>query len=424
MANFPEEFSEVFSRIQGIKPVGSYGKWTACCPSHEDEKQSLSIAIGRSGGLVMNCNAFNGCTIKTILSAIGLDMKSIAPPHMRERKMATSKIVKVYDYCDLVSGKLLYQCIRYEPKRFNYRRPNPAFKTSEPISDTNPEWIYNLEGVTRVLYRLPELKRELAKNPTRFVFQVEGERDVDALWNLGFLATCNPMGAGKWLPEFTNALTGYNVIVIADNDPEDPKTKRRPGLEHANMVCRELLGKAKTLFLIESMPGVGDKGDFSDWLAMQKNGEVEIKKSIKSICSSAKPYGVVEDPKSPPQQQEKPVAQPSTQTPTKQSTEKTQTPAKSPTEAGAATSPEKQPIDQGNALDLTLTTLDALAIAMSEPHSIAEWYGRVGIAFNTLASYITLDSEKFDPAATRQIAAYLAACVIRGLDKAIPKPPA
>ena len=419
MASFPEEFSDVFSRIQGIKPVGTYGKWTACCPSHEDKKQSLSIAIGRSGGLIMNCNAFNGCTIQTILTAIGLTIKSIAPPHMRDKKMATSKIVKVYDYLD-ESGKLVYQCIRYEPKRFNYRRPNPAFNTSQPVSDTNPEWVYNLEGVTRVLYRIAEVKKALAQNPSRYVFVVEGEKDVDALWNLGFLATCNPMGAGKWLPEFTAALTGCNVIVIADNDPEDPKTKRRPGLEHAHLVCRDLLGKAKTIHLIEAMPGVGDKGDFSDWLAAQKNGDVEIKKSIKAICASAKPYGVEPKPA--------PTPSPAPQPPQGQ-----QTPSQSTTSppveqiAPRPTQPAqqgKEPIDKGNALDLVLTTLDALSLTTTEPHSVGEWYGRIAIAFNTLNSHCTLDKDKFDPQATRQVAAYLAAMVVLGLDKAIPKSPA
>ena len=38
------------------------------------------------------------------------------------------------------------------------------------------EWIKNLEGVRRVLYRLPEL---LAADPAEPVFLVEGEKDVE-----------------------------------------------------------------------------------------------------------------------------------------------------------------------------------------------------------------------------------------------------
>ena len=54
------------------------------------------------------------------------------------------KIVKTYDYKD-ESGQLLYQVVRYEPKDFRQRRP-----------DGQGGWIWNLQGVRRVLYRLQE----------------------------------------------------------------------------------------------------------------------------------------------------------------------------------------------------------------------------------------------------------------------------
>jgi len=57
------------------------------------------------------------------------------------------RIIATYDYKD-ESGKLLYQAVRYEPKDFRQRRP-----------DGKGGWIWNLEGVRRVLYRLEELLR-------------------------------------------------------------------------------------------------------------------------------------------------------------------------------------------------------------------------------------------------------------------------
>ena len=50
------------------------------------------------------------------------------------------------------------------------------------------------------------------------VFIVKGEKDVDNLWRGGLSATCNPMGAGKWRPEYNKFFTGKNVVIIPDDD--------------------------------------------------------------------------------------------------------------------------------------------------------------------------------------------------------------
>ena len=67
-----------------------------------------------------------------------------------------------------------------------------SFKQRQP--DGKRGWIWNIRGVRLVLYRLPEL----LKRATETVFICEGEKDVHSLEGLGVLATCNPMGAGKW----------------------------------------------------------------------------------------------------------------------------------------------------------------------------------------------------------------------------------
>src|SRR5262249_8439441 len=89
-------------------------------------------------------------------------------------------IVATYDYAD-ETGKLLFQTVRYYHKNFAQRRP-----------DGNGGWIWNLEGVRRVLYRLPEV------TAAQTVCIAEGEKDAENLRTLGFVATTNPMGAGKW----------------------------------------------------------------------------------------------------------------------------------------------------------------------------------------------------------------------------------
>jgi len=107
----------------------------------------------------------------------------------RFRPGQKAKIIATYDYPD-ERGDLLYQVVRFEPKSFRQRRP-----------DGHGGWIYNLDGVRRVLYRLPELLASARTKAT--VYIVEGEKDVNALYSHDFIATCNPMGAGKWLDEYS-----------------------------------------------------------------------------------------------------------------------------------------------------------------------------------------------------------------------------
>src|SRR5712692_868220 len=98
-----------------------------------------------------------------------------------EQAAAGMKITATYDYQDRF-GDLGYQVLRFEPKSFRQRRP-----------DGNGGWLWNLENVRRLPYRLPELKGKPS------VLVCEGEKDADTAWKLGIPATTNAGGAGKWV---------------------------------------------------------------------------------------------------------------------------------------------------------------------------------------------------------------------------------
>ena len=124
------------------------------------------------------------------------------------------QIVATYDYTD-EAGHLLYQVVRTQPKGFFQRRP-----------DGEGGWI-NKKSKRQVLYHL----REVVEAP--IVFVVEGEKDAETLRSQGFVATTNAGGAeAPWLPEFTEALAGREVIVIPDND--------KPGRDRAARIARAL----------------------------------------------------------------------------------------------------------------------------------------------------------------------------------------
>ena len=157
-------------------------------------------------------------------------------------------IVATYDYVD-ENGTLLFQVTRHDPKTFRQRRPNGQ-----------GGWVWSLNGVRRVVYRLPEATETIANE--RLITIPEGEKDVDALWRIGVPATCNPMGAGKWSDELTPTFAGADVCLIADNDA--------PGRKHANEVAAKLVGiavRVRVLDLARAWPQCPEKGDISDWIA-------------------------------------------------------------------------------------------------------------------------------------------------------------
>ena len=68
-------------------------------------------------------------------------------------------------------------------------------------------------------YKLPDI----ISNPDKPVLVVEGEKDADALTHLGFVATCNSGGAGKWAESLNRYFTGRDIIILPDNDQAGEK---------------------------------------------------------------------------------------------------------------------------------------------------------------------------------------------------------
>ena len=160
------------------------------------------------------------------------------------------KVVITYDYHD-AAGALLFQVCRMSPKKFLQRRP-----VTRP--DGKGDWIWDLKGVDPVPYHLPEVI------PAALVYIVEGEKDADRLRSLGLVATCNPMGAGKWRPGYNPHFKGKVVVIFPDND--------QAGRSHAHDVARALHKIAASVKIVE-LPGLPAKGDVSDWL--ESTGTVE-----------------------------------------------------------------------------------------------------------------------------------------------------
>jgi putative DNA primase/helicase len=110
--------------------------------------------------------------------------------------------------------------------------------------------------VRQVPYRLPQLIEAVAAG--QVIFIPGGEKCCDALVELGFPATCNSGGEGKWPDQITPYFKGSDIVILPDND--------EPGRKHAKLVASKLHGVAKRIRILE-LPGLRPKDDIADWLA-------------------------------------------------------------------------------------------------------------------------------------------------------------
>jgi len=214
--------------------------WQLRCPAHSDRNPSLSLGENAEHHALLHCQA--GCDTDAVLNALGLSRRDLYPIQPDDRRQ--DPVVARYQYVD-ETGAPLFEVERTAAKRFRQRRPDPL----------NPgKWIYKLDGVRRVLYRLPLVLEAIRES--QIVYVVEGEKDVHTLEARGLVATTNPGGVGKWRPEYTEALRGAHVVVIADRDSAGQ------GQKHARAIAAELTPVVASLTLVQ--PAVGK--DITDHL--------------------------------------------------------------------------------------------------------------------------------------------------------------
>lgn len=220
---------DVAVRLSNGGPVRRSGQgWMVRCPAHDDDSPSLSVAPGATTDVVLHCHA--GCESDAVLAAAELTWADLDEAPVRE---LTTEVT--YDYTD-DEGRLLYQVVRRPGKKFLQRRPDQIAGT----------WIWNLAGIQRVLYRLPEVRSAVADG--RPVWITEGEKDADYVRATGECATTCPQGAGKWDDSFAVVLEGADVTVWADKD--------EAGWKHAHQVRQSLLDHAvASVRIVESNYG-------------------------------------------------------------------------------------------------------------------------------------------------------------------------
>lgn len=302
---------DFLSQLQGVVETGA-GKWSACCPAHDDSNPSMSVTVGDNGGILVHCHA--GCSPESIVGAMGLKMSDLmkdSPRRGREpgkkksakaddaplpsfkapkKKRDYGKKVAEYDYQD-AEGKAIYRVERRVmadgKKTFVQMHPDPKSKYG---------WTWGVKsaGVERVPFHLPKILA--AGKAGKNVVVVEGEKDVLTVEKLiGCCATCNSGGAGKWEKGWGKYFEGVpSILIVADKDPErkvDEKTGEEKtfavGQRHACLVerCLRLDGYEGKILKICVPDVTKDDGetvhckDFTDWAEAMAAAGKKVDKS-------------------------------------------------------------------------------------------------------------------------------------------------
>lgn len=247
--------------VSGFKSNGrqAYGR----CPFHEDTNASFSVNLLTGQFRCHGCQLVGNAI--TFARKFGVSTPSVdgsiapslpAPAHTSRPQQpvrapleaaggtneprAPISLVATYEY-QYEDGAPATRVLRYEPKSFRQQRWN------------GQAWIWSLEGVRRVPYRLPKL---LASKD--LIHWVEGEKDVETLERHGLLATTTPMGAKSWAADYARYFNGRFIALLPDNDP--------PGEAYARAAAADLRAAGAHVKLVR-LPGLPEKGDVSDYLS-------------------------------------------------------------------------------------------------------------------------------------------------------------
>ncbi|GEM_PF-4370481 len=249
----------------------------AICPFHNDHVPSLSVTQKKDGIWLFNCHGCKaaGTIFDFVMKMEGVNfvdagrriqvlegIKAGAMPSAKKRRAAPWKrpapeeIVEAeYAYTN-EQGVILYVKRRFKPKDFDFYR----------TVDGKPIW--DIKGVRRVLFNLPEVIKQES------IWLVEGEKDVLTLENLGFAAT-TAGGANDWTNEFLPFFAGKEIIVCWDTDAA------QIGRERA--LAASKVAETTLLVDLEKQANLKGKHDITDFI----NGLGDIPNDKKSLAVRA-----------------------------------------------------------------------------------------------------------------------------------------
>ena len=262
-------FDELLNKFTNQKRL-SNGSYQCSCPlpshKHGDKSQSLTITE-KEDRILLFCHVCGESATPEILKSVELEEKDLFKKNWnRETSSSNSPSGGDKKTCSLdwiiknSTSHYFYNNDKneYEILKVRYLDKN----TGEEVKGCFyhyagcDRWIKNLNGKRPQLYKLPELLQAI-KTGEEYIFDVEGEKDVDTLSKLGLTAVTSG-SAKSWQEKFKDYYKGTKkVIILPDND--------QPGKEYALEKAKSLHGIAEEVKIVE-LPGLKEREDVTDWI--------------------------------------------------------------------------------------------------------------------------------------------------------------
>ena len=275
-----QAIDRVLGKLNTAKPAG-LGKWTACCPAHEDRTASLSIALG-DRGVVARC--FAGCTTEAIADAIGVPLFEWfddEPTPMRPRPVAVPQVLPNRSTLDGWGKRLMVHHPMLDRLRELRGWDRAALhelgvgwdgqRLTLPVEDEDGQLInvcrYLPNGSPKML-GLSHRPRGLFPRPEMLngtLWIVEGEPDAITAASIGLEGVGVP-GANGWRTEWATRFAGRDVVIVPDCDD--------PGRKLADQIAMNLYGICSSVRVVDLDPARSDGYDLSD--AVREGATVDV----------------------------------------------------------------------------------------------------------------------------------------------------
>jgi Toprim domain len=273
---------------RGIKLNGGRIERCGPCPRCEgNDRFSINVKkrvfncrqCGAKGDVIDLVRFLDGCDF----IAAGTTLTGEPPPkgNGKDRGAEPKKIIAAAFAYENEDGSPAFVVERVEFQNANGTyvetkegKRKKTFRQRRPDHDKLDQWLWNVDGVPPLVYRLPQLIEAVANE--HIVIIVEGEAKADLLWSWNIPATCCAGGAKKWRAEHSAFLRGADVVILPDNDDA--------GRQHAEAVAASLQDVGASVRILD-LPGLAEKEDIIDWVAA--GGTVETLHAL--IERSAKP---------------------------------------------------------------------------------------------------------------------------------------
>lgn len=222
-------------------------------PNHPDKNPSFSINVD---SMTFLCR---GCGEKGTLNKLAERLGRTPPPNNTIHESTV-----VYQYRD-EKGNLNREVVR------------KGHGADKKIWQRKSSTENNVKGVPPLPYRLPELLQAFSEKKP--VFIVEGEKDVESLVRLGYTATTNSGGAGKWGEHHSKWFpSGTEVFLCGDAD--------QPGVKHVESIARSLHQRGCMVRIIRLPYEITENHgrDISDWIAegnIREEFEILVRQAVR-----------------------------------------------------------------------------------------------------------------------------------------------